>query len=236
MRILSCVTLTLALAALTGPAQAFIIDSFDDNQLVSSDSGTPVDTNSAGGGMIGGNRVMTSNWTSGANSVDAEVNAGSSSLLNVSIGADTLGTVDVIYDGGGGGFAPTDFTVGGTLNSIAVEIPFDDLPVDIEIVALSLTGSSSLTENPGGGIFAPTPLPFLFSNFSTTSGTGADFTAITGLEIHITPLFGGTDLQVDFIETTFTPVVPEPSTYATALMGLMGLVGIGLMIRRKRQE
>lgn len=234
MRVLSFTAVMLAVAVFALPASAFIIDSFDDTQSQSASSGTPVDSGTLAGGMIGGSRDLTANWTSGPNTVDADVNSGSSSLLNISLGADTLGTVDVIYDGGGGGFAATDFTVGGTLNAIAMQIPFDDLPVDIEIVALSLTGTSALTLNPGGGIFAPTSLDYLFGSFVTQSGTGADFTAVTGLELHISPNFPATDLQIDFIETTFVPPpgVPEPSTY---VLGAMGLLGLGLFLRRKRQ-
>ena len=234
MRTFSFAALMLAMAVVAVPASAFIIDDFNDNQLTTANSGTPSDSNTVAGGMIGGQRRIESLWDSGANSVEAEVNAGASSLLNVSLGADTIGEVDIVYDAGGGGFAPVDFTVFGSLNSIAMSIPFDDLPVDIEIIALSLTGESNLHHNPGGGIFAPVALPFLFDDFLVLSGTGADFTAIVGLRIIIDPAFPATDLQIDFIETTFTPPsgVPEPSTL---VMAAFALVGFGLLLRKKRQ-
>lgn len=226
LRILSFAAVMLAAAVMSAPASAFIIDDFNDNQSVSATSGTPIDNNNVLGGMVGGNRTIQANWASGANSVDAEVNAGGSSLLNVSLGADTLGSIDVLYEP----FAATDFTNGGLLNSIAMSIPFDDLPVDITVHASSASGLSTLTHNPGGGIFAPVALPFLFADFVGT----ADFTELTGLHLHIVPLFPATDLQIDFIESTFTPPsgVPEPSTI---VLGALGLAGFGLILRKKRQ-
>lgn len=224
--------LMLAVSTVTLPASAFIIDSFDDTQSLSADSGTVVDFGDVAGGMLGGDRNMLAVYTSGPNSVDAEVNAGGSSLLNISLGADTLGSVQVFYDGiGGVGLGGIDLTAGGTLNAIAMQIPFDDLPVDIQIGVNSPAGNSVLTQTLPGGIFSSTSLPFLFDDFTVATGTGADFASVDLISIVINPLFPATDLQIDFIETTFVSTVPEPATYALAAMGLCGLALYG---RRRR--
>lgn len=160
---------------------------------------------------------MTANWSSGANNVTGEVDAGGSSLLNLSLGPDTLGDLTLIWID-----FTADLTAGNTLNAIALEIPFDDLPADLTLTVFSpgKQGSSQITTT--GGIFVPTQVALLFSSFSGS----VDFTSVGRIDLLIEPLLPATDLQISFIESTF---IPEPGT---ALLIGMGLVGLSLHRRR----
>lgn len=233
LRVMGVALLAFAVMSVATSASASIIDDFNDSQALSANSAAPNDSGSALGGMLGGQRDVVADWLAGTNAIDVDVNAFGSSLLSVSLGADTMATASVEYCGIGCGGMSADLTAGGA-NAFGLAIPFDDLPVDIQIVAMSAGGSSALTHNSGGGIFAPTNMTFAYGDFGVTSGAGANFSDIESLQLNITPLFPGTDLQIDFLETFIIPgpSVPEPSTYA---MAALGLIGLGFITRRRRR-
>jgi len=239
MHHVKCAIAALVCLACSGPsADAFVIDSFDDPQSASAFNGNDYDTNAAVGGMLGGDRDLIAHYHYGPHSVDADVNSGGGGLLNISLGANTAGHTEVHYDGIGAiGLGGVDFTAGGTLNAIAVHVPFDDLPVNVTITARSGLDRSSLMVGLPGAIFSPTVLPFMFSDFIVDFGAGANFTAIDKLEVAFRPQIESTDLQIDMIEVINipgdNPSVPEPSTYAMAGMALAGLALCAWRRRRR---
>lgn len=220
LRLLSALLITLLLPL---GASALIIDTFDDPATVTANSGTPADNDAtASGSFLGTNRQLDAVWTSGANDVDGEIDSGGSSLLNISLGADTLGSVSVLWQN----IANADLTGGGTLNAIGLEIVFDDLPADITItVTDGNSNSGSSTTTAPGGIFLPTTQALLFSSFSGS----VDFSDVVEIELVVLPLFPAADLQIDFIETIDVPT-PEPSAAALLLGGVIGV----LALRRRR--
>jgi len=208
-------------AAFSLPAHAVLIDDFSDAAAVSATSGTPSDNAAtASGSFLGTDRQLDSDWTSGPNSVDGDIDSGGSGLLTMSTGANTSGTLMVLWQNIGG----VDLSAAGTLNAISLGIDFDDLPVDIvlDITDSSANTGSASTTAPGG-IFLPISQDILFASFSGS----VDFSAVETIKLTLTPQFPAADIQINFIESTF--VVPEPTTLAG--LSLMGLL---LVARRRR--
>jgi len=208
-------------AAFSLPAHAVLIDDFTDATSVSADSGTTSDNAAtAAGSFLGSNRQLDADWISGPNSIAGDIDSGGSGLLTMSAGANTLGTVMVLWQNIGG----VDLSAAGTLNAISLGIDFDDLPVDI---VLDITDSSANTGSANsaapGGIFAPISQDVLFTSFSGS----VDFSSVETIKLTLNPLFPATDIQINFIESTF--VVPEPATLAG--LSMMGLL---VLTRRRR--
>jgi hypothetical protein len=224
VRIIKLILITGSLLLLSSAqASAFVIDTFDDATFVQANVGTPTDSAiTASGSFLGTNRKLEVNHISGANNVDAEIDASGNSLLNISLGGSTIGDVSVLWDNLGG----IDITAGATLNAISLGIVFDDLPADITIQLFDGTFLGQLTHTTIGGIFSPETANLLFASFSNTANL--NFTSIESIKLIVEPLFPAADLQIDFIETAFV-VVPEPST---ALLFGGGLLVLGL---RRRQ-
>jgi len=196
------------------PASALIIDTFDEAASATANSGAPSDsTTTAAGSFLGTNRVLSSNWISGGNDVDGDIDLAGNSLLIVSLPPDTLGTVAVLWQNIGG----ADLTEGSTLNAIGIEVAFDDLPADIILSVTdgsSNTGQSSMTTT--GAIFSPQDVAITFASFSGS----VDFTDIESIALVMSPLFPATDVQLGFIESILTP---EPSTGWLLGFGLTAL-------------
>lgn len=214
-----------AVAAVTiaGPADAFVIDTFDDLQSASAYSGDIYIVNAVPGSMLGGDRDVIAHYHYGPNFVDADVNSGGGGLYHINFGASTFGHSEVHYDGIGAiGLGGADFTDGGSLNAVVIHVPFGSHSTNIKITARSGLNRSSLLVSLPGGISSATTVPFLFNDFNLDFGSGADFTALDRLEVAFRPQAEAANLQVDLIETAFVSV-PEPSTYVMATIGLIGL-------------
>ena len=219
MRYLFLVAVVLSFVSL---AAAVTIDTFDDNQLLVANSGTPTANSTVNGaGVLGGDRWAQSSWTSGDQNVQMEVNSGGNSLMTAGLGAGTMGTVQIEWAGAGGlGLGGIDLTESGTLFGIGVRVLFDDLPLALEF---SITDTSAVTNtaviNLAGGIFTPQTAYLSLGSFGAT-----DVTSVDKIVLNIVPSYPATDLQIDFIET----MIPEPST--------IGLLCLGsLIFARKRK-
>jgi hypothetical protein len=232
--------LSLALSALlASSAGAVIIDDFDTAQTLLANSGTPSTSSSVGpaAGIVGGHRDAAANWTSGPNDVDLDIDTGTASALDLSLGSDTMGNAMLQWDGGDGsisldptGLGSVDLTASGTLNALAINVLFDDLPVSVQLFVYTDGGNwSSASLGLPGGIFSASSYTVPFSSFSVGGGSGATFSSVGAIEMVIQPQFGATDLTLDFIESTY---VPEPSSIALGAIGLIGLLGWGWKRRR----
>jgi hypothetical protein len=200
-------------------ASALIIDSFDDAAATTANSGSSPDTtNTLAGSFLGTDRDLTAVWASGPNDIDGEIDSGGSSQLSFAAGPDTIGDIYIDWNNIGG----ADLAEGATKDGIALTIDFDDLPVDVSIMVEDgggNMGTSGFTTP--GGIFVPTSQGVTFNSFSGS----VDFTDVENISLWIEGVFGGTDIQIDFIEST---VVPEPS-----LLALFGIAGLAVAGRKR---
>lgn len=221
-------------------ANGMIIDTFETGQTVVADMNTTTDMNSVSGpGILGGERDLSAFWTNGPNDVEHVANASNDGLLSFSLGADTSGTGDAVWDGTDAsrglavnytGLGGVDLTGGGTDDRLGVKLVFNDLPsttLSFWIYTDQSNWSHASIILPAGiGITLPMlEIDILYSNFVVGGGTGADFSNVGAIVMEIAPEFPSADTQIDFIETD----TPAPGTLA--LTGLAGLVGF----RRRRR-
>jgi hypothetical protein len=232
--------LSLALLALfASSAGAVIIDDFETAQTLLANSGTPSASSSVGpaAGIVGGHRDAEAAWTSGPNNVDLDIDTGTASALDLSLGSDTMGSAKLQWDGADGsisldatGLGAVDLTAGATLNALGIKVLFDDLPVNIQLFVYTNAGNwSSATLGLPGGIFSASSYTVPFASFTAGGGGGASFSSVGAIEMVIQPQFGATDLTLDFIESTY---VPEPSSVALSALALAGLMACAWRRRR----
>ena len=249
--------LTAGTLAFAGPAMAapVTIDTFDKDQghslagNATGTTGSEVDDSNTGdpennpGTILGGYRDMQLDTTAGSSNKFLDVNADASGTpgeYGHSQGDDVTGVSTLQWDGNDGdianvdedGLTSTDLTDNGNNNAIKMGIILSDLAADVSFNVFSGIGnSSSLTQSTAGGIAASDPTVdffFNFSDFTTTSGTGADFGNVTAIEMVVDGSKQATDLRLDFVEANNNPI-PEPASLAA-----LGLGGLMLIPRRRR--
>ncbi|XZE35550.1 SdrD B-like domain-containing protein [Pirellulaceae bacterium SH501] len=192
------------------------IDSFDTTSqtVTASTSGTNPDFNSiAAAEALGGERDLFANATSGSISIEVD-NPSTTNQVVFNVGAGANGTRQIVYDGADGdgqvldntGLGGVDLTSGGTANGFRLTIG-GEAGTSITITVNSGANASSRTVSiptTAGG--APTDiLEVLFSDFTTSAGTGADFEDVGAITFEVTGP-DAADATIDLIET-FGPTV-----------------------------
>ena len=234
--VLSCV---LVLFGASKASATLIIDSFDAGpQTLMVWASYPLDTNFLSGQptteVIGGSRDATLEWVSGTSRTFVDVNFEGSGVLDFAQGPMAEAKLTLIWDGdmtpGLNAYAlAADLTDGGNNTGLIASILSIDLPIKLEVSVYTDSGNWSYNEGvfPGGAVGAHY-LSFNDPGWVHT-GAGADFTNVGAIKIVINgTYYPDTDLRIDY----FAAGVPEPST---AIMALLGLVGLGLVrLRRNR--
>ncbi len=203
------------------------IDTFTDNTtLLTANSTTPTVssvTTTSGSNTIGNERDIVLNYTSGANNIDVQVSGG---LLSLNPGATTSGSVILTYDG-----ADADAT---TVNHSNLNVnltssgatAFQFLAgseagntITVDLFSGSGNTSSLTTALPVTAGAVPTEVMILrFDDFTTSAGTGANFSAITAMRIQINAA-ASSDAQLDLTQT----VAPFLSTQNFANLNPMSI-------------
>jgi len=221
----------LATAIGTSSAQALIVDTFETPQSMMAASFMTSDSSSVTGtGILGDGRDAVVAWISGPVFAELDIVSGGGGLLSFSLGAKTMGSTSLTWDGNDSnasaddftGLGGVDLTDGGTANAFEVDVLFDDLAVDVVVtVWTDATKASAATISLPGGITSSTDFSALFASFTPTIGGGADFTDVGMIRVEIEAGLAATDVLIDTIRTVD---IPEPSTYLLASFALIGMI------------
>jgi uncharacterized repeat protein (TIGR01451 family) len=205
----------LALPALA-LAQPITIDDFSTNQaslaLTFPPAGTTASSSVSGSGILGGERDLQVNLTSGVIAGNTLSGVVSSGFLSYSQDATIAGSGTVQWDGTDGsptlnptGLGGIDLTAGGTQDAFVLRTIFDDLPVSVTIEVFTGAGNaSSLTLALPGLIFSDADFVVPYSSFTTSLGSGATFSNVGAIRMTFGSGVTAPDLVFDFLRTTST--------------------------------
>jgi hypothetical protein len=195
----------LILATIPLHAQ-FVVDNFDKNQAILTQSGSGSTGSTITGSMLGGERDIKVTVTSGS-SLTVEATKGT---LVYTQGAGVTGTADIVWDGTDGNFntvttagiSPTkNFTTGGQ-NAFMLGVLSNSAAASVTITVYSSAGTQTGTINIPAGITSPMYYQIAQSAFT---GTG-NFTAVGAVQLTINSS-PGTTLVLDFLRTSNNSVI-----------------------------
>jgi len=221
MRTLGTLAGLAVLAVMATPAGAVIIDHFDQGTSFNLTTwGLPLSpppvttatwTESGLTNVLGGTRNVDLTWMGGDNGGHNHLDFQAvNSYVNLDDDVTLVARLKLSY-----AFSATDFTDGGTSNSVLVRFLASDLGSTTKVTLTdSLAGTGSLTVLTPSG---PSDEIFLFSLFSGS----LDFTKITSVVYQIDTVPSG-DYRIDLLGSGY---VPEPVTMAGLVLGIGGLVG-----------
>lgn len=224
------------------PAWAIVIDSFDVAQSSTANSGASfVVSFASGAGILGGERDVAAQWSSGSGDVIQDVDAGGSGLARFVTDPGTDGASGFAWDGvdgssnfNNGGLNHADLTDGGTHNAVTVDVAFNPQPIDFLLTVFTDQSNwSAISYSLPGGIVSLQTFTIPFASFPLNTGAGADFSDVGGISMGLFPNVQATsspNLQIDLIQTVF---VPEPASVILAALGTVTIVG-ACSWRRKR--
>ncbi|MEP6668671.1 MAG: autotransporter-associated beta strand repeat-containing protein, partial [Chthoniobacter sp.] len=217
-RILCTGIAALMMVGLCRATAAFVtdIDTFSTNQsaltLTFPPAGTSASSSVSGAGILGGERDIQINLTSGViagNTTSAVVSSGFFSYSqDATIAANTV----LQWDGTDGspslnatGLGGIDLTGGGAQNKFQLRITFDDLPVNVVLTVYTDAGNaSSATLALPGLVFASTDYTVNYSSFTTLLGTGANFANVGAITLSV----GSAVTAPDFVLDNFSVALP----------------------------
>ncbi len=179
----------------------------------------------AAGEALGGERDIVINNTVGANDIDVSINTG---LLTISPGAGTGGNVIVSYDGIDASpttldhatLGPVDLTVGGgeAFHLYYGSEAGNTLTIDVYSGGTDFSSTTiNLPDTLSGGAVAE-ELIVRFSDLTTLTGAGADFTAVTAIRFQM-DIAPGADAEIDFTRI----IAPDVATRNLANLNPMSL-------------
>ena len=215
----------------TQASPGVLIDHFDDEQtLTQTGIGTSYSTlDTVSGLVLGVERDMAVEVTSGDGAINANANATWAGELTVNQDSGVAGRTLIVYDGNDSdatsidttGLSNYDLTNLGADNALVVAVTSNDVPVDITLTIYNGTACSSFTVTTPGLIFRTNNRPrafiFPFSEFNVAGSCSgpADFAAVGALAMLIDGYNEATDITVHYLAATNVDFGDLPNTYGT---------------------
>lgn len=201
------VALLLTLTINVASAAQFNVDNFDNNAQLSNIA--TACTTATGADMLGGERNILVERTSGSGTVQADVDTSVADSFAFSVGASTQGRATIQLDGADGSCALNATGLGGiTLN------PFDGLSLLVREVDLNAVVTLRVYTDAANFSTFDYTIPYAISapgqeiyfpfNQFTATGLGADFANVGAIEIVADgTTISSLDMTIDFVSSDF---------------------------------
>lgn len=218
--ILSIILTLCVFTAFSQSGNNVVIDEFSDAQsiIISTTLNTPTGSTLAAASVLGGERDLSVTLLDGTNAL-AEVAAGT---FNLSVGSNSTGTASIVYDGADGdseaidfnGLAGLDMTNGGTEDRYKISVISADHPGSFVIEVYTDADNSSSATMAFDASMDPKDFNIFFSDFTTATGSGADFKNVGAIVIT-----ANGDPEIDLRIDRICTEGPPPTCKLTSVVG-----------------